>query len=276
MKNNLIAVCKTLLFSLGVLLMTASPVFAAKIEGELTGVSGNSVNGWAWNKENTNDVQHVEVHIFKKGESKPLQYLHVEADDYKEELVAKLKDGYHGFRVSVEWDKYQGSDFVVKAYAVKDGNYFKLGKDLSYSPGKTSKSSSTKKAETVTKVEPNPVQPLSSAAPAKAETAVAAAVSTSQKEVSLGTFTTSGYCNCSQCSGGHSLTYSGTVPKANHTISADLTILPLGSKVRIGNVVYTVEDKGSGVKGNWIDIYYDDHAAAWGHGLKQQEVFLIQ
>ena len=28
----------------------------------------------------------------------------------------------------------------------------------------------------------------------------------------LGEFTTSGYCNCEKCSGGHSLTYSGTVP----------------------------------------------------------------
>ena len=40
------------------------------------------------------------------------------------------------------------------------------------------------------------------------------------EEVSLGLFTVTGYCGCDRCSGGHNLTYSGTVPKANHTLSA--------------------------------------------------------
>ena len=38
-------------------------------------------------------------------------------------------------------------------------------------------------------------------------------------EVSLGTFKITGYCGCERCSGEHKLTYSGTVPKAHHTIS---------------------------------------------------------
>lgn len=93
---------------------------------------------------------------------------------------------------------------------------------------------------------------------------------------SLGLFTTSGYCNCEKCSKGHSLTYAGTVPLAQHTISADLNILPLGTKVLINGTVYTVEDKGSGVNGNEIDIYYDNHDDAWDHGLQTAEVFLAE
>ena len=96
------------------------------------------------------------------------------------------------------------------------------------------------------------------------------------KGKSLGIFTTSGYCACSSCSGTNTLTYSGTVPQADHTISADLTVLPLGTKVFIGDIVYTVEDRGSGVDGNLIDIFYATHEDAWHHGLQEQEVFLAE
>lgn len=96
------------------------------------------------------------------------------------------------------------------------------------------------------------------------------------KGASLGMFTTTGYCNCSECSGGHSLTYSGTVPKANHTVSADLSVFPIGTRLMIGDVIYTVEDMGSSVKGNWLDIYYDNHDAAVAHEMKTQEVFSVE
>ena len=91
----------------------------------------------------------------------------------------------------------------------------------------------------------------------------------------LGEFTTSGYCNCEKCSGGHSLTYSGTVPTPSHTISADLDRYPIGTKLWIDGTIYTVEDKGSSVKGNWIDIYYGSHEEALDHGLKTQEVYAV-
>ena len=93
--------------------------------------------------------------------------------------------------------------------------------------------------------------------------------------ISLGTFTTTGYCNCEKCSGGHNLTYSGTVPQADHTISADLDRLPLNTRVMINGIVYTVEDMGSGVDGNKIDVYYATHEEALAHGLQQAEVFLV-
>ena len=92
---------------------------------------------------------------------------------------------------------------------------------------------------------------------------------------SLGMFSTTGYCNCSKCSGGHSLTYSGTVPTSNHTLSADLDRFPLGTKLMINGVIYTVEDKGSGVHGNLVDIYFDSHDQALAHGLRTAEVFAV-
>lgn len=100
---------------------------------------------------------------------------------------------------------------------------------------------------------------------------------TDERGESLGIFTTTGYCNCRKCnSGGHTLTYSGTVPKAQHTISADLDLYPIGTKLMIGDIIYTVEDKGTHVEGNWIDVYYEDHDDAWGHGMKTEEVFAVK
>ena len=91
--------------------------------------------------------------------------------------------------------------------------------------------------------------------------------------MSLGAFTITGYCNCDSCSGGHNLTYSGTVPKANHTISADLYLFPIGTQLLINGTVYTVEDMGSSVNGKKIDIYYDSHEEALAAGTYTAEVF---
>lgn len=96
------------------------------------------------------------------------------------------------------------------------------------------------------------------------------------KETSLGRFTITGYCGCEQCSGGHNLTYSGTVPTPNHTISADLNYFSLGTKLEIDGIVYTVEDKGSSVNGNILDIFYGSHEEALAKGTYTAEVFLVQ
>lgn len=93
---------------------------------------------------------------------------------------------------------------------------------------------------------------------------------------SLGMFVTTGYCLCEECSGGFGLTYSGTVPQARHTISADISRFPIGTRLMIHDVVYTVEDIGSNVTGDQIDIYYDNHEEAVAHGKQTEEVFTVE
>ena len=66
------------------------------------------------------------------------------------------------------------------------------------------------------------------------------------------------------------------VPTPNHTISADLNYFPLGTKLKIDGTVYTVEDKGSFVNGNILDIYYGSHQEALAKGTYTTEVFLVQ
>ena len=92
--------------------------------------------------------------------------------------------------------------------------------------------------------------------------------------ISLGTFTTTGYCNCRSCAGqwAGAATASGTRPQENRTIAVDKRIIPLGTKVQIGDEMYVAEDTGGAIKGNKIDVYYSSHGKAMAHGVKYQKI----
>ena len=62
---------------------------------------------------------------------------------------------------------------------------------------------------------------------------------------------------------------------AGHTIAVDPSVVPYGSKIMINGVVYTAEDKGGGVRGHHIDIFYDTHSESKHHGVQNTEVFLV-
>lgn len=89
----------------------------------------------------------------------------------------------------------------------------------------------------------------------------------------IGTFTITAYCGCKKCSGGGKKTASGTTPTEGRTIAADTSILPYGTQVVIDGIVYTVEDCGSGVNGNHIDIFFATHSKALAFGRKSMKVY---
>ncbi len=89
----------------------------------------------------------------------------------------------------------------------------------------------------------------------------------------IGTFTITAYCGCSKCGTGSNRTAMGTTPTEGRTIAADTSILPFGTQVVIGGVVYTVEDTGSGVRGNHIDIFFATHAKALQFGRRTMKVY---
>ncbi len=94
--------------------------------------------------------------------------------------------------------------------------------------------------------------------------------------VSLGIFKTTGYCPCSRCSEGWGrATSTGAIASAHHTIAVDPNVIPYGTQVMINGVVYTAEDKGGGVHGHHIDIFFDTHAETRQHGTQHVEVFLL-
>ena len=80
---------------------------------------------------------------------------------------------------------------------------------------------------------------------------------------------------CGQWSGGP--TASGVYPTANHTIAVDASdpFVPMGTKIVMNGVEYTVEDTGAFARyGVQFDVYYDNHSAASAHGHKTWEAFI--
>ena len=95
--------------------------------------------------------------------------------------------------------------------------------------------------------------------------------------VSLGTFKTTAYCPCRQCSSGWGRqTSSGALATADHTVAVDRRVIPIGSRLLINGQEYVAQDIGGGVKGKHIDIYFNTHAETRQHGVRNAEVFLIQ
>ena len=91
-----------------------------------------------------------------------------------------------------------------------------------------------------------------------------------------GTFETTAYCKCEKCCGiwTDSPTKSGTIPQEGRTIAVDPDIIPLGTQVIIDGQIYTAEDTGSAVKGNVIDIYFDNHEETEAYGRQNREVWI--
>ncbi|WP_339228636.1 3D domain-containing protein [Oceanobacillus sp. FSL K6-2867] len=78
----------------------------------------------------------------------------------------------------------------------------------------------------------------------------------------------------------YGITFSGVKVKRDlySTIAADLTVYPIGTILYIPNYGYgVVADKGSAIKGNKIDLFYDtvdDVYAQWGK--RELEVYVVE
>jgi 3D (Asp-Asp-Asp) domain-containing protein len=82
--------------------------------------------------------------------------------------------------------------------------------------------------------------------------------------------------DCQGCSG---VTYTGVNLKTNpgaKVIAADPSVLPMHTKVFIeGYGTYSVEDTGSAIKGNRIDIFMPNYSDAVAFGMKQVKVTIL-
>lgn len=100
----------------------------------------------------------------------------------------------------------------------------------------------------------------------------------SMQPKNIGKFKLTAYCSCKICcgkwSGGN--TASGTKPTANRTIAVDTSVIPFGTKVIIDGRTYIAEDTGSAIKGNKIDIYFDNHEEALKFGVKYIDVKIVK
>ena len=105
--------------------------------------------------------------------------------------------------------------------------------------------------------------------------------------VSLGKFKLTAYCSCSQCCGkwannrpidknGDKIVYGaiGERLKEDYSIAVDPTVISYRTEVIINDKVYEAQDCGGAIKGNRIDIYYDNHNEALNFGVQYAEVYI--
>lgn len=97
---------------------------------------------------------------------------------------------------------------------------------------------------------------------------------------SLGTFTITAYCGCSNCCGayaeGRGEVVTGAIGEPltnNYSIAVDPNVIGFNEVVLINGKEYEAQDTGGLIKGNRIDIYFDNHNDAVNFGVQYIEVF---
>lgn len=95
----------------------------------------------------------------------------------------------------------------------------------------------------------------------------------------LGDYLLTAYCPCPICCGAYSnmespRTASGTTPAAGRTVAAP-SDFAFGTKLNIGGVIFTVEDRGGAINGKHLDIYFNTHAEALAFGMRTVAVFRV-
>ena len=102
----------------------------------------------------------------------------------------------------------------------------------------------------------------------------------------MGEYIITAYCPCEKCCGAYGIhrpiddygnqivyTASGAEAIQGVTIAADSDI-PYGTTLYIDSHPYIVQDRGGGIKGNRIDIYFDRHQDALNYGVQVKEVWV--
>ncbi|MCD8082261.1 MAG: 3D domain-containing protein [Clostridiales bacterium] len=217
------------------------------IAGYLDRVEDGVIVGWGWDSSTPNTAIPVSVTVTKEESGEVIHDFEQTAAVYREDLVAEgIGNGRHGFRITVNWEAMEEGTYLIQGST--DSQAF--DNTLTYTVGEA------------------------------AENTAAAEAANQQADsglISLGYFRTTGYCPCRLCSEGYGrATCTGALATANHTIAVDPKVIPFGSRIMIDGIIYTAEDRGGGVKGNHIDIYFDTHSQTRQHGNQMQEVFLLK
>lgn len=231
---------------MAVLLFTNSvTILASTYVGCLDTVTNDKITGWAWDSADPSSYAVARIVVKNQATAEIVQDSTVIASNYRADLAASGKgNGSHAFELPLEKDKLTNGTYSIEAY-IGDQSFTNT---LQCNNGVVTQQQTAQNAN----ITPANIR-------------------------SLGVFKTTAYCSCSSCSGRWgSLTSTGTRAAINHTIAVDPRVIPYGTKLMINGVIYTAEDKGSGVKGRHIDIYQSSHSEARQYGRRNVEVFLVQ
>lgn len=102
------------------------------------------------------------------------------------------------------------------------------------------------------------------------------------KPVSLGNFKLTAYCSCSLCCGKwaynrpNGIVYGaiGEELKEGYSIAVDPTVIAYRTEVVINGHTYKAQDCGGAIKGNRIDVYFENHNDALEFGVQYADVFI--
>ena len=222
---------------------SAFTTLAAPAKGRFEEVTEHAITGWAYDSDEPDEALNVNITIKNEKTGKEVLNQSVKAGEFRQELLNDDKgNGNHGFTLNVDWPSFGDGSYIIEATV--NGRTFSNTRTYTYgNPDAVKKEADSKASSSVR---------------------------------SLGIFKTTGYCPCKSCSGGWGRhTSTGAVATAGHTIAVDPSVVPYGSKIMINGVVYTAEDKGGGVRGHHIDIFYDTHSESKHHGVQNTEVFLV-
>lgn len=117
----------------------------------------------------------------------------------------------------------------------------------------------------------------------KIETETYREVDTQAKQpVNLGKFKLTGYCSCAECCSKWAydrpdgIVYGaiGEELKEGYSIAVDPNVIPYNSEVIINGKTYEAQDCGGAIKGDRIDVYFEDHDKALEFGVQYAEIFV--
>jgi 3D (Asp-Asp-Asp) domain-containing protein len=239
-KTSVVMAIASLLLMIG-----TSMAVASAQSGCIDGGRGMQIFGWAWDASTPDQPIDVQIVVKKVSDNSIVFHKTITADDYREDLLAKqMGNGLHGFHTTIDWNSMENTEYLIEANAggvpLYGSLYYKEGtyRSASYLP---------------------------------------ASVPAGSSLIPLGTYKTTAYCPCRICSSKWgTLTSTGAVATANHTVAVDPRVIPYGSKLLINGVIYTAEDKGGGVKGKHIDIFFNSHKEAKNYGVKKLNVYLVK
>ena len=249
--NKFNTLIKTLIITAGLALCGASAVLAANYTGRVESAADGVITGWAKDTYNLDVPTRVTIYIVTEDGTETVKENTVLATEYRDSSTVDAHSaGYCGFSWDVDWSQLENGTYRIKA---------SMGSKAIWT--------------TLTYTNTDGIEP--EVEEVAAEAVSAAAVSEGGHRYA-GTFKTTAYCPCYSCSEGWGRsTSTGATARASHTIAVDPKVIPYGTKVMIDGVVYTAEDRGGGVKGNHIDIFYDSHSETSQHGVRYKEVYII-